>query len=134
MQLGVVKQKWSSHLLLGGTTQMRTHFTPACWRVSPLDDTSEAMALHQRKSAGHPSPNPAEHWGFLNHPRREVATLQPHFPDDYKASHGTLCNSGSTLLVRKRCYFSCCLSSMLLMFVLSQEESPPQFVGSLKKV
>lgn len=132
MQLGVVKQQWSSHLLLAGTTQMRTHLTPAWWRVSPLDDTSEVTTLHQRRSADHPLQNPAEHWAFLNLLRREVPTPQSHFPDDYKASHGTLCNSGSTTLVRKCCWFSCCLSNMLPLFVLSQE-SPPQFVGSLKK-
>lgn len=59
-----------------------------------------------------------------------MAIPEHHFPDDCKVSHSSLCNSGSTLLVRK-CFFYC--SSMLLMFVLRQELLSWS-VGNLKQV
>lgn len=105
MQLGLVKQKWSSHLLQGGATQMRTHLTAACWWVSPLDHTLEAMALHQRKSAIIPPKIQLSTGHFWSIQEKRWPPHKPHFPDGYKAYHNTLCHNGSALLIWKCCFF-----------------------------
>lgn len=101
-------------------------------RVSQLGDASEVMDFVRENLYVFFGVNPSEHWAFLNHTGRDVATPEPYFPDDCKVSHSTLCNSGSTVLVRKCCYFFCC-SSTLLILVLRQELLP-QSVASLKQV
>lgn len=124
----------------------QVEFPPAAWKHNPDKDSHHSSLLESnsagwhfcgngfctRQSVDFFRVNPSEHRAFLYHTGGYVATSEPHFPNDCKVSHSTLCNSGSTLLVRKCCYFFYC-SSMLLMFVLRQELLP-QSVGRLKQV